>query len=46
LKLNEKYKNEKNSKVKGWLVFVYLIGSVALFFISLILCGYWVSVEI
>ena len=42
--LAEKYKNEKNSKLKGWLVFSYVIGSVVLFFVSLFLCGYWVSV--
>jgi membrane protein insertase Oxa1/YidC/SpoIIIJ len=42
--LYEKYKDEKNSKLKGWLVFLYIIGSVVSFFVSLALCGYWVSV--
>ncbi|MDR2037522.1 MAG: hypothetical protein LBQ60_06325 [Bacteroidales bacterium] len=44
--LSEKYKDEQNSKLKGWLVFSYLIGSVILFFVSLSFCGYWVSIEI
>ena len=33
--LAEKYKDEKNSQLKGWLVFAYVIGSVVLYFISL-----------
>ena len=44
--LSEKYKDEKNSKLKGWLVFLYVIGSVALYFGTMLLCGYWVSVNI
>lgn len=35
--LEEKYKNEKNSKIKGWLVFSYIIGSVILYFVSLVI---------
>ena len=31
----EKYKDEKNSQLKGWLVFAYVIGSVVLYFVSL-----------
>ena len=30
--LAEKYKDEKNSQLKGWLVFAYVIGSVVLYF--------------
>ncbi|MDR1198828.1 MAG: hypothetical protein LBK94_07440 [Prevotellaceae bacterium] len=44
--LAEKYKDEKNSKIKGWLVFSYVVGSVVLFFVSMFACGYWVSVKI
>jgi len=33
--LAEKYKDEKNSKLKGWLVFTYIVGSVILFFVSI-----------
>ena len=33
--LEEKYKNEKNTKIKGWLVITYIIGSIILYFISL-----------
>ena len=33
--LAEKYKGEKNSQLKGWLVFAYVIGSVVLYFVSL-----------
>ena len=33
--LEEKYKNEKNNKIKGWLVIAYIIGSIILYFISL-----------
>jgi ABC-type multidrug transport system fused ATPase/permease subunit len=44
--LAEKYKNEKNSKLKGWLVFLYIISSVILYFVSLLICGYWVSIKI
>ncbi|HOF16994.1 MAG TPA: hypothetical protein PLF32_08855 [Bacteroidales bacterium] len=33
--LEEKYKNEKNSKIKDWLVFSYIVGSVILYFVSL-----------
>ncbi len=46
IQLENYYKNEKYSKLKGWLVFLYIIISVALYFVSLVLCGYWVSVEI
>jgi hypothetical protein len=46
MKLEKRYKHEKYSKLKGWLVFLYVIGSVALYFISMILCGYWVEVKI
>ncbi|MEA4918877.1 hypothetical protein [Proteiniphilum sp.] len=44
--LTKKYRDEKHCKLKGWLVFAYIIGSVALFFVSLALCGYWVNVKI
>ena len=44
--LAEKYKDEKNSKLKGWLVFFYAIGSVVLYIVSMLLCGYWVDVRI
>lgn len=37
--LAEKYKDEKNSRLKGWLVFVYIIGSIILYFVSLALWG-------
>ena len=30
--LVEKYKDEKHKKIKGWLVFLYCIGSIASFF--------------
>ena len=33
--LAEKYKDEKNSQLKGWLVFAYVIGSLVLYFVSL-----------
>jgi Flp pilus assembly protein TadB len=33
-RLEQRYKNEKNSKLKGWLVFFYIIGSVIFYFIS------------
>ena len=33
--LEEYYKDEKHSKLKGWLVFLFAIGSVALFIISI-----------
>jgi hypothetical protein len=33
--LEEVYKNEKHSKLKGWLVFLYIIASVILFFVSI-----------
>ena len=44
--LVEKYKDEKNSKMKGWLVFFYVAGSVILFFVSMLLCGYWGNIKI
>lgn len=44
-KLAEKYKDEKNSKLKGRIVFAYIIGSVILYFVSMLLCGYWVSID-
>ncbi|KAA6302465.1 MAG: hypothetical protein EZS26_001297 [Candidatus Ordinivivax streblomastigis] len=44
--LEKQYKNEENSKLKGWLVLLYGIGSVVLYFISMILCGYWVNAKI
>ena len=31
--LEERYKNEKHSKLKGWLLFLYFIGSIALYII-------------
>jgi len=34
-KLKERYKNEKHSKLKGWLLFIYFISSIALFFVSI-----------
>ena len=40
IKLSEKYKDEKNSKLKGWLVFLYVIGSVVLYFVTMYLCDY------
>jgi archaellum biogenesis protein FlaJ (TadC family) len=33
--LDKKYKNERHSKLKGWLVLLYVIGSVAMYFVSL-----------
>ena len=33
--LAENYKDEKNSQLKGWLVFAYVIGSLVLYFVSL-----------
>ena len=33
--LAEKYNDEKNSQLKGWLVFAYVIGSLVLYFVSL-----------
>ena len=33
--LAEKYKDETNSQLKGWLVFAYVIGSLVLYFVSL-----------
>lgn len=33
--LAEKYKDKKNSQLKGWLVFAYVIGSLVLYFVSL-----------
>ena len=45
-KIAKKYKDEKNSKLKGWLVFSYVVGSIILFFVSMLLCGYWVSIKI
>lgn len=44
--LVKRYKNEKNSILKGWLVFAYLISSVILYLISMILCGYWVHIKL
>jgi len=35
--LKQLYKDEKHRKLKGWIVFLYLISSVILFFISLYL---------
>ena len=29
------YRAEKNSQLKGWLVFAYVIGSLVLYFVSL-----------
>lgn len=44
--LVKRYENEKNSILKGWLVFAYLISSVILYLISMILCGYWVHIKL
>lgn len=44
--LSEKYKDEKNSKLKGWLVFIYAVGTIVLYGVSSIIGGYWVAVEI
>lgn len=44
--LDIKYKDEQNSRLKGWLVFSYVVCSVILFFVSMFLCGYWVSIKI
>lgn len=44
--LVKRYKNEKNSILKGWLVFAYLISSIILYLISMILCGYWVHIKL
>jgi len=38
--LKEKYVGEDNSKLKGWLVFLYVIGTVGLYFMSLYICGH------
>lgn len=34
-KLEEKYKNERFSRLKGWLVFMYIIGTLLLLFVCL-----------
>ena len=44
--LAEKYKDEKNSKLKGWLVVIYAVGTFVLYGASMIICGYWVEVTI
>jgi uncharacterized membrane-anchored protein len=35
VELEKQYKNEKHSKLKGWLVFLYVIGSLVLFFVAI-----------
>lgn len=35
LELEEQYKTEKYRRLKGWLVFLYIIASIALYFVSL-----------
>lgn len=35
MQLDNYYKNEKYSQLKGWLVFAYVIGSVVLYFVAL-----------
>jgi cobalamin synthase len=44
IRLENHYKNEKYSRLKGWLVFLYLITCVSSYVVSMLLCGYWVSV--
>lgn len=44
-RLEARYKNEGFRHLKGWLVFLYVIGSVASYFVTMILCGYWVDVQ-
>ncbi len=36
--LQEKYKNETHKKLKGWLVFLYIIGTLFLYIVSLYVC--------
>ncbi|SKC56460.1 hypothetical protein SAMN06298215_1698 [Bacteroidales bacterium WCE2008] len=36
--LREKYKNETHKKLKGWLVFLYIIGTLFLYIVSLYVC--------
>jgi Ca2+/Na+ antiporter len=43
--LQRHYKNEKHSKLKGWLIFLFAISSVASYFITMVLCGYWVDAK-
>ena len=33
--LEQRYKNEKHRKLKGWLMFLFFVGSLVLFFVSL-----------
>lgn len=46
IQLDNYYKNEKYSQLKGWLVFLYIVGSFVLYIVSMLLCGYWVDVNI
>ena len=36
----KKYKTEKNAKLKGWLIFAFIIGTFILYIVSLLTCGY------
>ena len=38
--LAKKYKTEKNAKLKGWLIFAFIIGAFILYIVSLLTCGY------
>lgn len=38
--LAKKYKTEKNAKLKGWLIFAFIIGTFILYIVSLLTCGY------
>lgn len=46
VQLDNYYKNEKYRQLKGWLVFFYVVGSLVSYFVSMLLCGYWVSINI
>lgn len=37
--LEEYYKNEKNKKLKGWLIATYVVGSLLIYFLSLYFFG-------
>ena len=38
--LAKKYKTEKKAKLKGWLIFAFIIGTFILYIVSLLTCGY------
>ena len=46
IEMAEKYRDEKNRKLKGWLVFTYVISSFVIYIVSMMLCGYWVNAKV